>query len=109
MLSPESLQIQSYLFANKTAQGLPASLPEQRAWFDMMVEKYAGYSIPLPEGTRVESVNVDGMPAKAANFPVELIVWECMWHVFQQYFYVSPEGQRSLDDIGRFIRRQTML
>jgi hypothetical protein len=58
MLSPESLQIQSYLFANKTAQGMPASLPEQRAWFDMMVEKYAGHSISLLEGTRVESVNV---------------------------------------------------
>jgi epsilon-lactone hydrolase len=32
-----------------------------------------------------------------------------MWHVFQQYSYISPEGQQSLDDIGRFIRRQTML
>jgi epsilon-lactone hydrolase len=56
------LQIQSYLFANKTGQGVPASLAEQRAWFDVMVEKYAGHPIPLPEGTRVESVNVGGMP-----------------------------------------------
>jgi hypothetical protein len=41
MLSPQSLKIQSYLFSNKTAQGARASLPEQRAWFDTMIEKYA--------------------------------------------------------------------
>ena len=64
MLSPESLQIQSYLFANKTAQSAPRSLAEWRSWFDVMVEKYAGYPIPLREGTRVESVKVDGIPAE---------------------------------------------
>lgn len=63
-LSQESLQIQSYLFANKTAQGAPPSLAEQRAWYDVMVEKYAGHPIPLPEGTRVESVKVDGISAE---------------------------------------------
>lgn len=304
MLSAESLQIHSYLFANKNAQSAPGSLAERRAWFDVMVEIYAGHPIPLPEGTRVESVKVDGIPAewiyppgadaeravlflhggayilgslkshrdlvarlsraagvrslltdyrlapehvfpaalddaltayrwllargtrpghivlagdsaggglalalleslrdkalpmsagavllspwtdlvgtvasrttrnasdpiftgesinalanfyagtedkhnplispinaallgfpplridvgsdevllddslqvaehaKAANVPVELTVWEGMWHVFQQYSYISPEGQQSLDDIGMFIRRQTML
>ena len=64
MLSPESLQIQSYLFANKTAHSAPGSLAEARAWFDVIVEKYAGHPIPLPEGTRVESVKVDGIPAE---------------------------------------------
>jgi hypothetical protein len=54
MLSPESLQIQSYLFANKTAQSTPASLSEQRASFDVAVEKYAGHPVPLPEGTRID-------------------------------------------------------
>ena len=43
MLSTESLQIQSYLFANKTAQSALGSLAEGRAWFDVMVEKYAGH------------------------------------------------------------------
>ena len=47
MLSTESLQIQSYLFANKTAQSALGSLAEGRAWFDVMVEKYAGHPIPL--------------------------------------------------------------
>jgi monoterpene epsilon-lactone hydrolase len=64
MVSPLSLQIQSYLFSNKTAQGTQVSLPEQRAWFDTMIEKYAGHPIPLPEGTRVESVKVDDIPAE---------------------------------------------
>src|SRR5438105_7830239 len=64
MLSAESLQIQSYLFANKTAQSAAGSLAERRAWFDVMVEKYAGHPVPLPEGTRIESVKVDGIPAE---------------------------------------------
>src|SRR5205823_4202933 len=47
--------------------------------------------------------------ARAANVPVELTVWDDLWHVFQQYSYVLPEGQQSLENMGRFIRRQTML
>jgi acetyl esterase/lipase len=47
--------------------------------------------------------------ARAADVPVELTVWDDMWHVFQQYSYVLPEGQRSLENMGRFIRRQTTL
>jgi epsilon-lactone hydrolase len=46
---------------------------------------------------------------KAANVSVEVTVWEGMWHVFQQYSYVSPEGQQSLDIMGKFILRQTKL
>jgi len=48
MLSPESLQIQSYLFVNKTVQSASGSLAERRAWFDGIVEKYAGHPIPSP-------------------------------------------------------------
>ncbi len=47
--------------------------------------------------------------ARAAHVPVELVVWDDMWHVFQQYASVLPEGQQSLEQIGRFIRRQTQL
>jgi acetyl esterase/lipase len=47
--------------------------------------------------------------ARAANVPVELTVWDDMWHVFQQFSYVLPEGQQSLENMGRFIRRQTNL
>jgi monoterpene epsilon-lactone hydrolase len=47
--------------------------------------------------------------AGAANVPVELTVWDDMWHVFQQFAYVLPEGQQSLENIGKFIRRQTKL
>ena len=47
--------------------------------------------------------------AKAAHVPVELTIWDDMWHVFQQFAYVLPEGQQSLENIGRFIRRQTTL
>ena len=47
--------------------------------------------------------------ARAANVPVELTVWEGMWHVFQQFAYTLPEGQQSLANMGRFIRNQTRL
>jgi acetyl esterase/lipase len=47
--------------------------------------------------------------AKAAHIPVELTVWEDLWHVFQTYAYVLPEGQQSLENMGRFICRQTTL
>lgn len=41
--------------------------------------------------------------ARAAQVPVELTVWEGLWHVFQQYASVLPEGQQSLENMGRFI------
>lgn len=47
--------------------------------------------------------------ARATHIPVELVVWDDMWHVFQQYASVLPEGQQSLEQIGRFIRHQTHL
>ncbi|GLV60589.1 hydrolase [Dictyobacter sp. S3.2.2.5] len=64
MPSPESLQIRSDLLALKAAQGAPAPLAEQRASFEKLVETYVGHPLPLPEGTRVESVDVDGIPAE---------------------------------------------
>jgi hypothetical protein len=64
MLSAESLQIQSCRFNPTYLPSAPGSLAEGRAWFDVMVENYAGHPIPLPEGTRVESVKVDGIPAE---------------------------------------------
>jgi epsilon-lactone hydrolase len=47
--------------------------------------------------------------ARAADVSVELTVWDDLWHVFQWFSYVLPEGQQSLEQIGRFIRRQTQL
>jgi hypothetical protein len=35
----------------------------------VMVEKYAGHPIPLPEGTRIESVKVDGISAEWIHPP----------------------------------------
>jgi monoterpene epsilon-lactone hydrolase len=47
--------------------------------------------------------------AKAANVPVELTVWDGMWHVFQAFAYILPEGQQAIEKMGTFIRRQTKL
>lgn len=64
MPSPESLQIRSYLLALKAAQGAPAPLAEQRASYEKRIETYVGHPLALPEGTRIESVDVDGIPAE---------------------------------------------
>lgn len=47
--------------------------------------------------------------ARVANVPVELTVWDDMWHVFQLYASILPEGQQSLEKMGSFIHRQTLL
>ncbi len=47
--------------------------------------------------------------AKAADVPVELTVWDGMWHVFQAFAPVLPEGQQAIEQIGTFIRKQTKL
>ena len=62
MPSPESLAIRPYLLSLKNAP--PAPLPEQRAALELLVENYVGHPVPLPEGTRVESVVADGVPAE---------------------------------------------
>jgi len=64
MPGPESLQIRSYLLARRAASSTPVSLAEQRASYELLVENYVGHPLPLPEGTRVESVDVDGIPAE---------------------------------------------
>jgi epsilon-lactone hydrolase len=63
MPSSESVQIRSYLLARRSASSAPVPLAEQRASYEVLVENYVGHPIPLPEGTRVESVDVDGIPA----------------------------------------------
>lgn len=65
MPSPESLQLRSYLFARQAASQAapPTSLAERRADYELLIENYVGHPVPLPEGTRVESVDVDGIPA----------------------------------------------
>jgi monoterpene epsilon-lactone hydrolase len=42
--------------------------------------------------------------ARTAHVSVELTVWDDMWHVFQLYASVLPEGQQSLENMGKFIR-----
>jgi len=41
--------------------------------------------------------------ARACRVPVELVVWPGLWHDFQMMASLVPEGQRSLDEIGRFV------
>ncbi|GCE21909.1 hypothetical protein KDK_57090 [Dictyobacter kobayashii] len=71
MSSPESVQIRSYLLAGQAArQDAPQpSLAEQRTDYELLVEGYVGHPVPLPEGTRIEAVDVDGLPAEWISPP----------------------------------------
>lgn len=42
--------------------------------------------------------------ARAADVRVEIEVWPELWHVFQFFAPALPEAQRSLDQIGAFVR-----
>jgi len=44
--------------------------------------------------------------ASAAGVEVALEVWDGMWHVWQAWGAVLPEGQQAIDRIGAFIRGQ---
>ena len=43
--------------------------------------------------------------ARKADVVVELEVWPGMWHDFTMSSGILPEGQRSAEEIGRFIER----
>ena len=55
--------------------------------------------ILLDDSTRLEE------KLKAARVPVELKIWENMWHVFQAFAPWVPEAQMSIDQTGEFIRK----
>ncbi len=67
MPSSESLRIRPYLLSLKNAP--PAPLPEQRAALPLLVDNYLGHPVPLPPGTQVEKVSVNGIPAEWISLP----------------------------------------
>ncbi len=67
MPSPESLQIRPYLLTLKNAP--PAPSPEQRVNLELLVENYVGHPVPLPEETRIESVDANGVAAEWISQP----------------------------------------
>lgn len=42
---------------------------------------------------------------EAAGVPVEIKVWEGMWHVFQAFAPFAPEALMSLEEIGEFLKK----
>ncbi len=44
--------------------------------------------------------------AKQAGVKIELKIWEDMFHVFQIFAPVAPEGQEAIDEIGDYIKKQ---
>jgi acetyl esterase/lipase len=47
--------------------------------------------------------------ARAAAAEATLEIWDELWHVFQSWAGVLPEGQQAIERIGAFIRRKLAL
>jgi acetyl esterase/lipase len=45
--------------------------------------------------------------ARAAGVAIELQLWDDLVHVFQFFYLIAPDARAALEQIGRFIRRQT--
>jgi epsilon-lactone hydrolase len=45
--------------------------------------------------------------ARAADVAVELQLWDDLVHVFQFFYLITPDARTALEEIGRFVRRQT--
>jgi acetyl esterase/lipase len=58
------------------------------------------HEVLLSDATRL------GERAKAAGVDVTLEVWDAMWHVWQAWAAVLPEGQQAIERIGAYIRQQ---
>jgi len=43
--------------------------------------------------------------AEAAGAPVQLAIWDTMWHVWHAWAATLPEGQAALAQIGQFVRQ----
>lgn len=57
--------------------------------------------ILLDDSTRLEA------RLKAAGVPVQLEIWDGMWHVFQVFAPYVPEAQQAIGQIGDFIYNHT--
>ena len=47
--------------------------------------------------------------AGEAGVPVTLDLWEEMFHVWQMFYPILPEGRRAIRDIGRFVVQKTQI
>lgn len=45
--------------------------------------------------------------ARAAGVEIELQLWDDLVHVFQFFYLIAPDARAALDEIARFVRRQT--
>jgi monoterpene epsilon-lactone hydrolase len=67
--------------------------------FPPLLIHVGGLEVLLSDSTRLAE------RAQTADVPVELKIWNDLWHVFQVWAAELPEGQASIGEIGAFIAR----
>ena len=66
-----------------------------------MLLQVGGAETLLDDSTRLSD------KLKEARVPVDLEVWDDMFHVWQAYAPILPEGQRAIDRAGEFLKEKT--
>lgn len=77
----------------------PAPIRQDLRGLAPLLIQVGNHEIILSDATRLAE------RAKAAGVETGLEVWEGMWHVFQAFASMIPEGKRAIDHIGQFVRR----
>lgn len=99
-LDPALLEPLARLYAGRHDRGEPGLSPlfgDLRELPPLIIH-VGDHEILLADSTRLAG------RARAAGVSVNLEIWPELWHVFQLFAPALPEAQRSLDQIGTFVR-----
>jgi epsilon-lactone hydrolase len=102
LVSPESLRLAAgyYLGGADPRMTLASPLYADLRGLPPLLIQAGDHEVLLSDATRLAE------QARAAGVDVTLDVWDEMWHVWQAWAEILPEGQQAIERIGAFIRRQ---
>ncbi len=102
LVSPESLRLAAGYYLGGADPQTPLASPlyaDLRGLPPLLIQA-GDHEILLSDATRLAA------QARAAGVDVTLDVWDEMWHVWQVWAEILPEGQQAIERISAFIRRQ---
>jgi len=103
VVGKEGLEFMAQLYIGDRDRRTPLAAPlyaDLRGLPPILVQ-VGGDETLLDDSTRISD------KLKEAKVPVDMEVWDDMFHVFQAFAPILPEGQRALDRAGAFIKEKT--
>ncbi|EIT68888.1 MULTISPECIES: alpha/beta hydrolase [Hydrocarboniphaga] len=103
VLAPDSTEryVNAYLGQRDARSPLASPLFADLRGLAPMLIQVSGHEILLDDSTRLATA------AQSAGVPVELQVWDGVWHVWQAMPKLLPEADAALAAIAAFIQRST--